>query len=586
MMKRFFTAMLGTVAGIWLSAFLFVALFFVFIIAVASSTSSSAKLTENTVLYLDLNGTIEERKPQLDLMAQITNNATNVLPLNDILQALKYAATDDRIIGLYINCDGATAGMASSEEILNSISEFKKSGKWVYAYADSYTQGNYYIASTADKMFLNPQGNVDIKGLSATTIFFKGLLDKLGVEMQVVKVGTYKSAVEPFILTEMSEASRRQQEHFLGNIWNYISSHIANNRNVDIATINAWADSITITQTPKYYIENNIVDSLLYRHECEEMIADICGVEKFDDVNLITATQYCEKENTLDPDNSTNTIAVLYAVGDIVDQGTTGIVGRTMAPQILELADDDDIDALVLRVNSGGGSAFASEQIWEALEQFKAKGKKFYVSMGHMAASGGYYISCGADKIYADNTTLTGSIGIFGLVPCVKGLLQNNLGITQGTVSTNKNSDFIALSQPMTGYQRQSMQRMIDNGYETFVSRCAEGRNMSVDSIKAIAEGRVWDGQTALEIGLVDKLGGINDAITDLASEMGFETYCIKEYPSLEEELMKQIMNSSASIKQNIAQEEFGEYYQYIQSIKALSNLEPLQCRAEKIIIE
>lgn len=589
MMKRFFTAMLGSLAGIWLSVILFMALFFLFIIvlaAIGGSTKTTANLTENTVLYLDLSGTVDERAPEIDWMSEIYGNSQSVLPLNDVLNSLKAAANDDRVVGVYINCDGASAGIASREAIFDAIMRFKESGKWVQAYADSYTEGDYYLATTADIISLNPLGAVDIKGLSATTYFYKGLLDKIGVEMQVVKVGTYKSAVEPYLLTEMSEASRRQQEHYIGNIWSNISRSIAERRNMSPETVNQWADSITVTQPAQYCIDNGIVDTLVYRHESEKHIATLCNVDKFEDVNLITPSEYCQIENVLNPDNSSNNIAILYATGSIIDQGDEGIVGRTMAPEILELAEDDDIKALVLRVNSGGGSAFASEQIWEALEQFKATGKPFYVSMGDVAASGGYYISCGADRIYAEPTTLTGSIGIFGLIPCIKGLLNDKLGITQGTVSTNANSDFISASAPMTPYQRNSMQRMVEDGYETFVGRCAQGRGMNVDSIKAIAEGRVWDGQTALEIGLVDQLGGLEAAVSDIADELGFETYAIKEYPSTEIDFMKTLMKGKKTIKEKIIANELGDAYQYYEAISRLKGLEPLQCRMETVVIE
>lgn len=587
MMKRFITAMLGSLAGIWLSVMLFAILFFLSIIvfAIAGGTNTTTKLTDNSVLYLDLAGTIEERAPEIDFISKIYGNSAKVIPLNDILNSLKEAQNDDRIKGLYINCDGATSGIATSEEIHNAIINFQKSGKWVYAYADSYTQNNYYIVSSANYLDLNPMGSIDIKGLSATTIFYKGLLDKIGVEMQVVKVGTYKSAVEPFILTEMSNANRLQQEHYLNNIWQTISSGIASARNVSISDVNQWADSILITKQTTYYVDNNIVDRLSYRHETEKSIADLCEVDKFEDINLITPTDYCKATNVLNPNDSNNNIAVMYAVGDIVDQGEGGIVGRTMAPQILKLADDDDIQGLVLRVNSGGGSAFASEQIWEALEQFKAKGKKFYVSMGHLAASGGYYISCGADCIYADETTLTGSIGIFGIVPCIKNLLSDNLGITQGTVSTNINSDFISLSEPMTAFQRNSMQQKINDGYETFVSRCANGRDMSIDSIKAIAEGRVWDGKSALKLGLIDKIGGIEMAISDLASELGFDNYAIVEYPSEMDNLIDKLLNVE-NVSEQIISDKLGHTYMYYNAVNKIKNMDKIQCRMEKIIIE
>ncbi len=589
MMKRFIAAMLGSLAGIWLSVILFMLLMFVTIIAMAVGGNSSGlpvDITEHSVLYLDLSGSIEERKPEANWMNEIYGSTAAVQPLNDILNSIKSAAEDERIDGIYINCDGATAGLATHNEIIDAITQFKLSGKWVYAYADSYTQGNYYIACSADSIFLNPLGSVDIRGLSATTMFYKGLLDKLGVEMQVIKVGTYKSAVEPFLLAEMSEASRQQQEHYIGSIWNNFSNNIATMRFVEVEDVNQWADSLTITQSAETYIDIRIVDKLLYRHEMEEILKKLCFVDEDDEINFITPEEYCNTINSEKILSDENNIAVLYAVGDIVDQGTEGIVGRTLAPQILEIAEDDDIDALILRVNSGGGSAFASEQIWEALEQFKSTGKPFYVSMGDVAASGGYYISSGADKIYAEPVTLTGSIGIFGMIPCVKELMTDKLGITTGTVSSNANGDFMSLSSPLTEYQRMSMQRMINQGYETFVKRCAEGRGVSTDDIKKIAEGRVWDGATALEIGLVDKLGGIHNVIEDMAKDLGYESYNIKEYPSSSTNIWDILMNAQAQIKQNILEEELGETYKYFKAIDNMKEIAPIQCRMEQIEIK
>lgn len=588
MLKKFFVSMLGTLAGIWLSVGLFFLLFIFLIIGVGISgaNQSTTGITDNSILYLNLNSAIEERKPEFDLFTKITSKGKESSGLNEILYSIDAAAKDSRIAGIYINCDMAQVGIASREAIVKALKKFKQSGKWIYAYADNYTQGDYYTACAADSIFINPMGVVELTGLSATTFFYKGLLDKLGVEMQIIKVGTFKSAVEPYILTEMSEPSRLQQEHYLGNIWGFISSNIAAMRGVTVDEVNNWADSLVITEPAETYISRNIVDGLAYRHEVETKMKKLCSVKPTDELNLITPAEYFEAENLLNPDNSTNNIAVLYAVGNIVDQGDEGIVGRTMAPQILKLAEDENIKGLILRVNSGGGSAFASEQIWEALEQFKAKGKKFYVSMGDVAASGGYYISCGAHCIYAEPVTLTGSIGIFGMIPCTKDLLQEKLGVTEGTVSTNENGGFISFSKPLTPFQRQKMQTMINNGYENFVGRCAVGRSMSVDSIKAIAEGRVWDGKSAYELGLVDKLGGLDMAVEDMAKELGFDNFAIKEYPSPEEELMNKLMNGNFNIKNSIIEEELGDTYQYYQQIKRIKNLEPVQCRMEDVTIK
>ena len=588
MLKRFLTSMLGTLAGIWISVGLFFLLFILFILAIGISGAkqTQANIKDNSVLYLDLNTVIDERAPKFDIISKIYNQGNDAVGLNEILYSIEAAANDSHIKGIYINCDLSQSGIATRTEIVKALRNFKKSGKWIYAYGDNYTQGDYYVACAADSIFINPMGAVELKGLSATTQFYKGLLDKLGVEMQIIKVGTFKSAVEPYILTEMSEPSRLQQQQYLGNIWGYLSSDIAAMRKVTVEDVNNWADSIIITEPAQSYIARKIVDALAYRHEVESKMKDICGINKTDELNLITPAEYFSSKDLLNPDNSSNTIAVLYAVGNIVDQGDEGIVGRTMAPQILKLADDENIKGLILRVNSGGGSAFASEQIWEALEQFKAKGKKFYVSMGDVAASGGYYISCGAHCIYAEPVTLTGSIGIFGMIPCINKLLTDNLGVTQGTVSTNDNGGFISLTEPLTPFQRQKLQVMINNGYENFVGRCATGRSMSVDSIKAIAEGRVWDGKSAFELGLVDKLGGLDMAIKDMAQELGYNKYAIAEYPSLEEELINSLMKGDFNLKSEILKKELGETYQYYQQINYLKDLAPLQCRMEVVEIK
>ncbi|MBR5898355.1 MAG: signal peptide peptidase SppA [Muribaculaceae bacterium] len=588
MLKRFLTSMLGTLAGIWISVGLFFLLFILFILAIGISGAkqTQANIKDNSVLYLDLNSVIDERAPKFDIISKIYNQGNDAVGLNEILYSIEAAANDSHIKGIYINCDLSQSGIATRTEIVKALRNFKKSGKWIYAYGDNYTQGDYYVACAADSIFINPMGAVELKGLSATTQFYKGLLDKLGVEMQIIKVGTFKSAVEPYILTEMSEPSRLQQQQYLGNIWGYLSSDIAAMRKVTVEDVNNWADSIIITEPAQSYIARKIVDALAYRHEVESKMKGLCGINKTDELNLITPAEYFSSKDLLNPDNSSNTIAVLYAVGNIVDQGDEGIVGRTMAPQILKLADDENIKGLILRVNSGGGSAFASEQIWEALEQFKAKGKKFYVSMGDVAASGGYYISCGAHCIYAEPVTLTGSIGIFGVIPCINKLLTDNLGVTQGTVSTNDNGGFISLTEPLTPFQRQKLQVMINNGYENFVGRCATGRSMSVDSIKAIAEGRVWDGKSAFELGLVDKLGGLDMAIKDMAQELGYNKYAIAEYPSLEEELINSLMKGDFNLKSEILKKELGETYQYYQQINYLKDLAPLQCRMEVVEIK
>lgn len=586
MMKKFLTAMLGSIAGFWISLIILVITFFLFIIvAVGNNVEQSISLTPNSVLHIELKGVISEREKSIESIYDIQSFNENAISYRDIINAIYSAKDDANIEGIYLDCCGSELGIASRQEIVEAIADFKQSGKWVYAYADNYVQGDYYIASVADSIFLNPIGSIDIHGLSATTFFYKGLMDKIGIEAQILKVGTYKSAVEPFILTKMSDASREQEKHYLGNIWNNICSEIAQNRNTTTLKINQWADSLIFTQQPDFYINEKIADKLYYRSQVETVVKNKLNLTESEKLNLITVKKYHTLSNFLGNNNLGEHIAILFATGDIVDNGEGGIVGEKMVPQILELAKDDNVKGLILRINSGGGSAFASEQIWHALEQFKDTGKPFYVSMGDVAASGGYYISCGADKIYAEPTTLTGSIGIFGIIPNIQKLLDNNLGITSDNVSTNLNGDFPSFTSPMTEIQKEKMQALIENGYKTFVNRCANGRGIPVDSILKIAEGRVWDGLSAKEIGLVDQFGGLEKVIDDMKEATGISQTI--DYPIYTPSILDQIVNSNSLVNNKIISstniQEIKEYYKFISRIKQMS---PIQCKMEDITIK
>lgn len=584
-MKQFFTYVLATIVGIIVTSV--IATIGMFLMSVmmlfAGMATPTPKISSHSILHVALDGPVEERVQGRSLFDELQGMSDNAIALNDLIRSIDHAATDPKIEGIYLDCQGGGSGAATTAYIREALQRFKESGKWVVAYADAYTQSNYIIASVADSIWLNPQGLVDIHGLGGTLPFFKGLLDKLGVEMQVIKVGTYKSAVEPYILTEPSEANREQIKAYVTPIWKYFCDGMAESLGIAPETVNQWADSIIMTRSQERLLVDGVVTSLLYRHEAEEWMKEQTGkTDKDDDLELVSVARYAQ---TIKEKKSSNNIAVLYAVGDIVDTGDEGIVGDKMAPLILDLAEDDDVDALVLRVNSGGGSAFASEQIWEALEQFKSTGKKFYVSMGDVAASGGYYISCGADRIYCQPVTITGSIGIFGLIPSIKGLLNEKLGVNVTTIATNPEAN-IGIVDPMTPFQRASMQAMIDRGYETFVGRCAAGRDMPVDSIKAIAEGRVWDGATALRIGLVDQLGDLDRCIADLAEECGYDDYKVTEYPEPRGEWWEEMLLSSGSVKERILKSELGEAYPYYMMMRKMQRLEHVQCRMEEVVIE
>ena len=587
-MKKFLYSFLGTMAGIWLSVLLGGVLLVFTIIALAGSSDTKSTVESGSVLRINLSGIVVDQATAPSIMDVVQDNVDTQLSLSEIVQAIKYAKDDSRIEGILLDCKGAYIGVSQCEDIINALKEFKTSDKWIWAYADTYTQTDYFVASAAVSVFLNPIGMVNIHGLSGQVIFFKGLMDKIGVEAQIVKVGTYKSAVEPFMLTEMSDANRQQMTHYIGRIWDNMKQDIAKNRNTHADSVNSWADSYTFSLSAEDYLNLNIVDALKYTHELEELVAE--KTQTTDPKFIELEDYYTSISSSLKNTSASKRIAVLYAVGDITEDGDDGIASDRLVPQIADLTKDESIDGLILRVNSGGGSAFASEQIWEALEQFKAKtGKPFYVSMGDMAASGGYYISCGADSIYASPYTLTGSIGIFGIIPNVEPLIKGKLGVNVETVETNT-GNMPTLLQAMTGDQREAMQSYVDRGYELFVKRCADGRGMTIDQIKAIAEGRVWDGTSALENGLVDKLGGLQTAINDMAMTLGtdVENIDVVEYPEVEDQWWKVLaeLEKSAVMASTLTGEGDLPQKLYQKLEQRIRNIDPLQCRTNYVYLK
>ncbi len=543
MLKKFFISMLGSLAAFWLSLGI---LFFGSIIAIGILIGKNAASTVtlgDKILYLKLSGQISERAATPSFTELITDGIEENDDLETIINSLLKARDDKEIKGVFIDCDGALAGIASRSEMLEALKIFKESGKWVYAYGDNYQQGDYYVASVADKVYLNPVGSVTVKGLSASVMFYKDLLDKLGIDMQVVRVGSFKSAVEPFLRTDMSPENKEQTEVFLTNIWHDVRNSIADNRKLTSNTeVDTWADSLSFVWAPEKYVENKIVSELRYRTEVEAEMRKMLKIGEKDELPFVTPGEYlANKEPSLTA--SEDHIAVLYAVGSIVDRGDEGISSEKYVPEIERLANDDKVKAMVLRVNSGGGSAFASEQIWKALEDFKAKGKTLYVSMGDYAASGGYYISCGADKIYADASTLTGSIGIFGVIPSA-GRLAQKIGVSVETVETNPGADFPTLTAAMTPRQYAAMQGYVERGYETFTSRVAAGRDLSVDSVKTIGGGRVWDGSSALKLGLVDEIGSLHQTVADLNKKLN-KKYKTMSYPAGSDDLWQTLVREA-----------------------------------------
>jgi len=553
MLKRFFISMLGTVAGVFISGILafFVILGLIGALAGKSLTSKTGGVEKHSILHLKLDGVLSERLQTPSLMEIIQGNNSGTLALDEIRTALTLAADDSKIDGVFIDCGDFVSGVASCEELVNSINGFKeRSHKWVYAYADTYSQGAYLVASAADSIFVNPIGGVDVHGAASVIPFFKDLLDKVGVKMQIIKVGTYKSAVEPFILNDMSAPARLQQQEYVDSIWGYMVASIARGREIEPQTVAEWADSMCGTWTTERTVNSGIADVAVYRRIMEKRLRDLTDCDDDTDLRLVTPSAYVAANNNplASMDNNKAHIALLYACGDIVDKGKDGIVGEKMVPEIISLADDDNVKGLVLRVNSGGGSAFASEQIWEALEYFKSKDKPFYVSMGDYAASGGYYISCGADHIYADATTLTGSIGVFGMIPEASSLLGDKLGVHFTTVESNPNAAFPVFFRPLTAAQHAALQSGVDNTYALFTQRVADGRDMPVDSVRAIAEGRVWVGTSALKLGLVDEIGDLYDALYAIASETGLSTDNVIAYPKSDDNVWATLLRESEVI--------------------------------------
>lgn len=589
MVKKFFISMLGTMAGLWLSLLIFVVggIFIIGALASKSLLGSSTNINGDKILYLDLSGSISERETQTsvsDLLNYVEDTSDD---LSSILYALELSRDDKKIKGVYLNCNGASLGVASRSEIIAELQKIKATGKFVYAYADNFEQGDYYVASVADSIFLNPVGSLNIHGLSASTIFYKNLLDKLGIDVNIVRVGSFKSAVEPYMRMDMSEESKHQTSVFINSIWDDIASTIAEGRHIkDVNVVNNWADSLIFTWNPERYLSQNAVSALKYRHEVEAMLKNKLKIDEKKGLPLITPSEYLETKKSLAGNSSKPHVAVLYAVGEISDTGNDGIVGNSMVEQINQLAADEQVKGLLLRVNSPGGSAFASEQIWHALQNFKATGKPFYVSMGDYAASGGYYISCGADVIYADASTLTGSIGIFGVIPNAKRLLTDKIGLGYQTVESNKNANFPSLFESPSAEQLSAMQEYVERGYETFTSRVAAGRDLSVDSVKIIGGGRVWDGKSALNLGLVDKLGSMWDAISQLTSDLNLQSTDIVCYPKLEATMLQTLIKES---KKNLEISDNGVTMEQVKAyndlVDRIRNMSPIQARMETLLL-
>ncbi len=575
-MKQFFKFSLASALGVVIAIAVLSLLWLLILLGIASSTESTPKLENNTLLKIELKGILSDYG-QEDPFTEIINELSGMdqasgIGLDEILAAIEKAKNNESICGIYIESSSLQCGIASAQEIRKALSDFKESGKFVYAYANElFNQKEYYICSVADSIFLNPTGMLYFAGLSATPVFFTELLDKIGIEPEIFKVGTYKSAVEPYINKEMSKENREQTMSYLSGMWNNILEDISEDRNIPVSKLNQLADRFMMLQPSRETVESGMIDDLLYPSEMMHFFANKLDSIKVKDLKMITIrglNKIPEKQTEFIKEK----VAVLYAQGEISSEASDGISSKNLVREINKLRENESVKAVVLRVNSPGGSAFASEQIWYALGELK-KEKPLVVSMGDYAASGGYYISCNADKIIAAPTTITGSIGIFGMFFNARELTEK-IGLDFDMVKTNEHSDFGDFSRKMTPAEKALMQSNVERGYDLFVDRCARGRGMENSQIRTIGEGRVWTGEQALERKLVDELGYLEQAIDAAVQLAELEKYRVVTYPE-KKDFMTRVMDSmNKNVKTRIIKNYLSEFFPGLQDLTEIK-LEP-----------
>lgn len=589
-MKSFLKYTLATIVGFFIVNIILFILFMGVIGTIATLSNKTAPVKPNSILTIKLNGEILDRTSDnifenIDFMSMTSKNNYG---LNNILRSIKKAETDENIKGIYLDLteiQGTFGALATTEEIRNALLQFKKSGKFIYSYSNlGYSQKSYYLATAADKIYVNPESPLLLAGMSSSISFYKETLKKLGIQPEVVKVGKFKSAVEPFISTEMSEANRQQVQRYLDSSWGTIVKGISERRRISIDSIHTITDKFDI-YTTKQFCDWGFFDGTFYEDEMLDFLKKETGVEGKNKLNTIGLNDY-RKAPQAPTTVSKDKIAIVYAQGEIGLEQSNTAIGPELAKTIRKVREDDKVKAIVLRVNSPGGSALTSEIIWREVEQ-ATRTKPVIVSMGNVAASGGYYISCAADTIVADPTTLTGSIGIFGMFFSGENLIKDKMGIHTDVVKTNAHSDFggsyplpIPISsRPLTAYERNVLQNYVNQGYETFLNRVMAGRRISRDSLDAIAQGRVWTGADALKIGLVDVLGGMDDAIKIAAAKAGLDQYAISEFP-VEKNPVEELLNSlTGSVKMRMMKEEMGPFYETWTKIKDITSQQGLIAR-------
>lgn len=579
-MKSFFKTFLASFLG---SAALLLVLFLTLILNLITSIISSYDTAVNTkpgtILYMNLNYEIPERTNSNELGLIFTGSSfktTDNTGMNDILNNIKAAAIDPNISGIFLELSSIGTSTANIEEIRDQLIDFKQSGKFVISYSEAYEQSAYYLASVSDKIYMLPDGILDIHGMASQNIFYKNLFEKLDIEMQIIRPenNKFKSAVEPYFLDKMSDANREQTSVLLQSMWDQICLDISESRNISVETINKFADDLTLMFDSKLALENNFIDGLIYRDELIERLKQLSN--SGDKINLIKNAQYANVR----PDVyfGSDKIAVIYASGQIFDgEGDdTSIGSEPLSKAIRAARNDKKVKAIVMRVNSPGGSAVASEVIRREVE-LAAKDKPFIVSMGNYAASGGYWISSSSDYIFADPNTLTGSIGVFGTMPNLKGFLNDKIGLTFDEVKTNENSDFGSLTKPMTPYQLAMMQKHVTSTYNDFITLVADTRNLSKTFVDSIGQGRVWSGKDALKIGLVDELGGMESAIAYAAEQANLSSYSIKEFPKQKDLFESLFMTETQEYYAKTIKNKLGKNAQYLEALEHINELEGVQ---------
>jgi protease IV len=579
-MKNFLKYTLATITGIIIASVLFFIVMLASFSVIVSSGNKPVSISNNSILVLKAGVRIPDRGDQNPLSGIDLFNMTfaPVPGLNEILHNIEKASGDSKIKGILIENGLLPSGWATTEEIRNALMKFRENGKFVISYTDYIlTQECYYLSTAADKIFINPGSMVDFKGLSSEVMFYKKALEKIGVEVQVIRHGKFKGAVEPFILDKLSEENKTQIKDYAGSLWNQVIADISKSRGIPDEQLNRLADNLDGNLASRA-LETKLVDGLMYRDALIDTLKVMSGISKDKDLKLVSMIKYSKVQDPKMIYSAKNKIAVVYASGTIVTiRGNDNNIGGNYYADVIRKARlDTSIKAIVLRVNSPGGSATASDIIWRELD-LAARVKPVVISMGNYAASGGYFISAPATKIYADPMTISGSIGVFGMIPNAGKLLEQKLGLTTEIVNTNKNSDFPSIYRPMNNYEKEIMQLSIEKIYNDFVSKVASGRKMAAGSVDSIGQGRVWSGTSAVKIGLVDELGGLKDAIKGAANLARIESYSIRELPVIEDPYTRILSQLGGEIRMKILKKELGEsikYYNMVQEIKDLSGIQ------------